>query len=203
MLLALTSSALTLGAYQVFVAPVEPRVVAAVLTRGGSASEIESVLARLEVLLENQPPLLVGTGSLAGAPTNRRVAADQPNEQDDTLEILERLAAIERKLSVRPFVVRDPQPLDRLRAQDSHAIRAAIQLREVDRETFRFDIRMRTMHEIVERFGYPGETAACGNDSCEVYWRYEIPSADPENPNFLCLYFTGGLVMFTEARWTD
>ena len=48
--------------------------------------------------------------------------------------------------------MRELQPLDRLRAPDILAIRAAIELREVDRKASEFDLRMRTMPEVVERF---------------------------------------------------
>jgi len=151
--------------------------------------------------VKSQESELAGPSKLAETPSNRRVAAGPAIVPDEIQEVLERLTAIERKLSMRPAIVHELQPLDRLRTPDTVAIRAAMELKAVDREAFEFDLHMRTMHEIVERFGYPTKAGACA-DNCEVYWRYELPSANPESPNYFCVYFTGSLVTWTESRWT-
>ena len=202
LLIALTASALTLGAHTVLINPVESERVEAIPVQDVGGNRIERVLERLEAFLESHESQLANADSLAVIPTNRRVSVGAGDVPYEAQQILERLTAIEHQLSVRPRIVREMRPLDRHRAPDILAIRAAIDLREVDREAFESDLHMRTMHEIVERFGYPSETETSGNQ-CEVYWKYELPSTDPENPNYFALYFAGGLVSRAKSRWTD
>lgn len=204
LLIALTASILTLGAREVLVGPAGQPVASAAARRTGGGVEFENAIARLKALLESERYQSVERiSSPADSPAARRVVAGPPVVADTTQEILDRLAAIERKLSVRPTVVRELQPLDRLRAPDLEAIRAAVDLKKADREASEFDLHMRTMQEIVERFGYPSEAAACGGDNCDVFWKYEVPSTDPENSNRFSVVFQGGLVVWTEVSWSD
>ncbi|MCP4967247.1 MAG: hypothetical protein GY926_18700 [bacterium] len=136
----------------------------------------------METLLESHESQLVGGNSLAEIPTNHRVPVGSADVPDKIQTILERLTAIEHRLSVRPAIVRELLPLDRQRTPDMVAILAAIELQQSDRGASEFDLHMRTMHEMVERFGYPNETGAASGGASDVYWRYEVPPPEPDLP---------------------
>ena len=205
LLIALAASGLTLGAHQLFVAKAVPTQASAVPAPGARDDEVMRAIARLGDLLMQQHPQLAGDLSVpAEAFTGRRVAEGSPSDLNEFQEILERLAVIELKLRARPTIVRELQPLNRLRVPDVAAIRAAIAFHERDRESFEFDLHMRTMQEIVQRFGYPGIAAASGGGNSDVYWEYALPSKDPDNnPNHLTVYFKGGLVVWIESHWEE
>ncbi|MCA8968803.1 MAG: hypothetical protein KDC95_03440 [Planctomycetes bacterium] len=59
---------------------------------------------------------------------------------------------------------------------------------------------MRTMHEIVDRFGYPQKAAASGGGQSDVCWRYWVTGENPEASPSLTFNFLGGRVMWTTAH---
>ena len=174
----------------------------------GREADLEGVLTRLEALLAQERPQAdadlapIGNAGLrSNAAPSRRVPLEQPSASNGLEEILERLTAIERRLSVRPTGAQEMQPLDRLRAPDVEAIRAAIEFKEADRDAAQLDTR--TMHEVLKRFGYPTEAESCGGGNCDIYGRYDLPSANPDDTNYFSVHFKTGLVVWTEGRWTD
>ena len=203
LLIALVASGLTLGFHQVLAAPEEPRTESVVPHSEGRDAEILEAIARLEAMVSDlRLQRVEGSGQAVEALETNRVPIELSGTSNEIQQILERLEAMERRLSVSAPVLRDLEPLDRLRSMDVEAIRSAIQLRTVDRQALERDLHMRTMYEIVERFGYPTETGPGGSNS-EMYWQYDLPSSNPENPNYFSLYFTGGLVTYTKSRGTD
>lgn len=163
-------------------------------------------LARIEERLDSRAELArPGPGHAAAprtaaSPTSGDASPSSPRDLDG---VIARLAAIEAVLRARPALAPEFPTLDRMRAMDVPAIREVIELRSVDREAAEWDLHLRTMTEIVERFGYPSHSNACSGSNCDLYWRYDLPSANRDNRNYFSLYFVGNLVAWFEGRWTD
>ncbi|MEM1450016.1 MAG: hypothetical protein AAF957_17145 [Planctomycetota bacterium] len=202
LLVALGASVFTLVAHGLFVASPPSNAQEPARVRVDTSSRVDALLARVEALLDREETQLAAPRPESAFPARARVPAGPEDTLVESGEILERLAAIERALQRRPPSADVHERLNRLHGPDVAAIKAAIDLRAIDREAADSNLTMRTMGEIVELFGYPSKTDACAN-RCDLYWRYDLPSAHPENPNYFTVYFIGGRSVWVECRWTD
>ena len=201
LVIALVASGITLGVDRLLTSTEQVGAVSRPVAGNDRNQEIEAALARLESLLAERQLAPVERPRAPVEESSEPGPDEEPVADEQIREVLERLDAIERLFRLPPVVMKDQQPLDRLRPPNAQAIHAAIELKVTDRRASELDLHMRTMQEMVERFGFPEETGACNGGGCEFYWKYELPSADPEDPHYFAVYFTDGRVAWTEGAF--
>ena len=117
-----------------------------------------------------------------------------------TAGLHERVDELERKLGRMGSATAARGPVNRDRPAQRSEIQSIVSTMEIDREGAQLSLRLMTVGEAVERFGFPDQAEAAQGQAYDMYWCYHDLDAVGERYSPLTLYFVNGLVLYVETH---